>query len=115
MTELKKSRAFVSTATAFTFIPTMITSILLLFHLRFPGLMDIHKWVGLAFILLCFLHIPINWAVLRKHLSGKAAMPALALTILLTVGMFAMGLAHGDTRHRDGDPAAYAHMNKQHY
>ena len=97
MTEVKKNRAFISTATAFTFIPTMITSLFLLFHVKFPGIMDIHKWVGLAFILLCLLHIPINWTVLRKHFGTREAVPAMILTILLTFGMFVLGLSHGDT------------------
>lgn len=96
MAKLTSNRAFVSAATAFTFIPTMVTSLLLLFHLKFPGMMSIHKWVGLAFIILCCCHIPINWAVLRKHLGGRAALPALGLSVLLTFGMFLWGMAGGD-------------------
>jgi len=101
-TILKKGRSFISAATAFTFVPTMLTSILLLFHVRFPGVMDIHKWVGLAFILLCFCHIPINWSVLRKHLDGRAAMPALVLTSVLTIAMLTVGLINGDSRGHGG-------------
>ncbi|QGY39539.1 DUF4405 domain-containing protein [Pseudodesulfovibrio cashew] len=111
MTQLKKNRAFVSTATAFTFIPMMITSLLLLFHVRFPGVMDIHKWVGLAFVLLCFLHIPINWSVLRKHLAGKAALPALCLTALLTAGMLLVGLTGDGGKQHYAKHNGYARMN----
>ncbi|MGE4422862.1 MAG: hypothetical protein AB7D39_11250 [Pseudodesulfovibrio sp.] len=98
MKELKKNRAFISTAAAFTFVPTVITSLFLLFHVKFPGIMSIHKWVGLAFVLMCLLHIPINWAVLRKHLNGKAALSSLAITVILTFGM----LLVGDTGSHDG-------------
>ncbi|WP_320171666.1 hypothetical protein [Maridesulfovibrio sp.] len=91
MTQLKKNRAFISAATAFTFIPTMITSILLLCHVKFYGIMSIHKWVGLAFILLCFCHIPINWAALRNHLKSKTAIPALIITVILTFSLLLFG------------------------
>jgi len=105
MAGLKENRAFISTATAFTFIPTAVTSLFLLFHVKFPGIMSIHKWVGLAFVVLCLLHVPINWAALRKHLSGRAAMASLALTAVLTFGMLLVGDTgrHEDRSHtRDG-------------
>lgn len=110
---LKKKRAFISTATAFTFVPMIITSMFLLCHVKFPGIMDIHKWVGLAFVLLCLCHIPINWSVLRKHLSKQSAIYALAFTILLTSSMLLLGMVAGDEgfgRH-DRNFATHMRMN----
>ena len=117
MTSLKKNRAFISTATAFTFIPMMATSLFLLFHVKFPGIMDIHKWVGLAFVILCFCHIPINWTVLRKHLGKKAVVPALALTALLTFSMLLVGLTgDGDGRgHHGNDYVKQSLKNGRHW
>jgi uncharacterized membrane protein YhdT len=111
--QLKKNRAFISTATAFTFVPTLLTSIMLLFHMKYPGVMDIHKWVGLAFIVLCMVHIPINWTVLRKHLSGRGTVPALVLTALLTVGMMVVGMTGdgGDRGHHGQGYANHQYRN----
>jgi len=93
MVQLKKNRAHISVATALTFIPTMITSLFLLCHIRFPGIMTIHKWVGLAFVVSCLLHIPINWTVLRNHLNDRSTIPAMVFTGLLTLSMLLVGIA----------------------
>lgn len=96
MNSLKTHHTFVSAATAFTFIPTMITSVLLLFHIRFPGITDIHQWVGLAFVVMCCLHIPINWKRLQKHFTEPGASTAMILSIILTISMGIMGAMFND-------------------
>lgn len=99
MIQLTQNRAHISLATALTFIPTMITSLLLLFHLHFPGIIVVHKWVGLAFVLSCLLHIPINWNVLRKYFNDRSAILAVAFTGLLTLSLVVLGAVSDNGEH----------------
>lgn len=95
---LKKvtERSFLSPVVAYTFIPVALSGVLLLFHLRVPGMKDIHEWVGLAFTIFCVFHIAVNWKPLVKYLPQRQARRALVLTLVLTLLCGALGVFKGD-------------------
>ncbi|WP_432734547.1 DUF4405 domain-containing protein [Maridesulfovibrio sp. FT414] len=82
-------RSFLSPVVAFTFVPVALTGILLLFHIRFPGIKDIHNWIGLAFVIFSSFHIAVNWkplvGYLRKTTSKYALITAVALTVVCCI------------------------------
>ena len=99
MIDLGKNRAAISMATAFMGLVVMTTSLFLLFHARFQGVVGMHKWAGVAFIVLCCLHVAINWKPLCHHYRGGSATLVIALVSLLTCGVIVVGIA-GDNGER---------------
>lgn len=72
-----------------TYLAVSITGILMLFHIRFPGLNSIHEWVGLAFVIASILHVCVNWARLKSYFTMKRsttkAVWATAIAVILVV------------------------------
>ncbi len=92
-------RSFLSPAVAFTFIPVALTGILLLFHIRFPGIKDIHDWMGLAFVIFCAFHIVVNWKPFTGYLKKTGTRHALVVAVALTVVCGIIGINDGDRGH----------------
>jgi len=92
-------RSFLSPAVAFTFIAVALTGILLLFHIHFPGIKDIHDWVGLAFVIFGVFHLAINWKPFEKHLRNRDARIALVLVAVLTISCGILGVNNSDNGH----------------
>lgn len=100
MSQLVKNRRCISIVTALTFVPTVLTSLMLLFHFRFPGILEVHKWIGLVFVLSCLFHIPINWAVLRNHFNDRSAIPFVVLACCLVLSLLLIGGTGDNGKHR---------------
>ncbi len=94
-------RSFLSPIVAFTFLPVAFTGILLLLHLRFQGLRNIHEWLGLTFTTFCVFHIAVNWRIFSKYFSRKGTRSALLLAIVLTCLCGVIGLNTGHLERRD--------------
>ncbi len=109
MIKAMTDRPFLSPVVAFTFVPVALTGVLLLFHLHLPGMMSIHKWIGLGFTLFCIFHIAVNWKILVKYLNRKGARSALVLAVVLTVvcGVFGLGDKDGRPGEHGGVASAY--------
>jgi len=106
MINLGKNRAAISMATAFMGLVVMATSVCLLFHARFQGVVGMHKWAGVAFIVLCCLHVAINLKPLCHHCRGGSAALVIALVSLLTCGVIVVGIA-GDNGERGHHGTGY--------
>jgi len=73
-----------------TYLSTSITGLLMLFHIKAPGLYPIHNWGGIIFIVAGILHLIINWKMFlsyfnKKHLKYKAM-------IGMMVGLFLIAI-----------------------
>ncbi|SMF35361.1 DUF4405 domain-containing protein [Desulfovibrio gilichinskyi] len=88
-------RSFLSPIVAFTFLPVAITGILLLLHLSFQGMKNIHEWLGLTFTTFCVFHIAVNWRIFSKYFSRKETRSALLLAVVLTCLCGVIGTSNG--------------------
>ena len=114
MNTLKNNRSFLSAAVMLTFIPTAITSILLLFHVHSSILMEIHQWLGLVFLTVCCCHIFLNWNVMKKHLTKKEAKTALAITAIITICLGFIGSTENhDDRGRNYPETHFSDRHRQ--
>jgi len=91
MLDKLSQRSFLSPALAFTFVPVALSGLLMLFHVRFDGLKNVHQWVGLAFTVFGAYHLAVNWKPFAKYLSNRDARIALALAAALTLGCAVLG------------------------
>lgn len=77
-----------------TYLAVSITGVLMLFHIRFPGLNAIHEWVGLAFVIAGVLHMCVNWARFKSYFTMKRNTTkavwatAIALVLVLTTALW---------------------------
>ncbi|WP_320008093.1 DUF4405 domain-containing protein [Maridesulfovibrio sp.] len=96
MLDKMTDRSFLSPVVAFTFIPMTITGILMLFHVHFPGIKDIHEWIGLAFAIFSSFHIAINWKPFMGYLSKPLIRYALAIAVALIIVCCIIGATNYD-------------------
>ncbi|WP_165313955.1 DUF4405 domain-containing protein [Vibrio ziniensis] len=85
-----------------TYIATSITGVLMLFHIKFPGLYPVHEWVGLAFVIAGIIHIVLNWKMFASYFSklnlrANATYGTVIALVLVVVIAFAIpSNGHGD-------------------
>ena len=92
-------RSWVSPLTAISFIVVAVTGILMVFHVRLPGIHGAHQWMGVVFALAGLLHLALNWRSLLACCRSKAAAVALALglvTLVVAVTLPGHDGDHGD-------------------
>jgi hypothetical protein len=86
-----RQKAWISPFVAVTYAAVALSGILMLFHLKLPGVQDIHQWGGILFIIGGTIHMLINWPILLSYFKNtKAVYGTLAgvLTIVLLVSFF---------------------------
>ena len=67
-----------------TFIIVGLTGILLLFHINVTGVRHLHEWMSIGFLILCVLHLYLNWKAVRAHLkNGPILLSVLGICLLL--------------------------------
>lgn len=85
-----------------TYIATSATGILMLFHIKFPGLYPVHEWVGLAFVIAGIIHVVLNWKMFASYFSklnlrANATYGTVIALVLVVVIAFAIpSNGHGD-------------------
>ncbi len=87
-----------------TYIATSITGILMLFHIKFPGLYPIHEWGGLAFLVAGILHVIVNWKLFvsyfnKRSLQRNAVLGTVIAIILITLIAFTVPTKNGHGEH----------------
>jgi hypothetical protein len=79
-------RSWVSPITAGCFIALGISGLMMMFHMRIPGVHGLHEWMGILFCIVGILHLAINWRTLVSYLrTRKGAVAAAAIIILSAV------------------------------
>jgi hypothetical protein len=97
-------RAWLSLMTGLTFLAIGLTGILMFFHLRLPGITQLHELGGLMFVVVASWHVKLNWRTIAGYCSRRAGKLALAAgTVVL--GTF-LGLGLGHDHHPDHGPCA---------
>lgn len=66
-------KSWLSPFVAVTCFAVALTGILLLFHLKFPGVYPIHKWGGLIFIIGGLIHLLLNWRLFVSYFKKSKA------------------------------------------
>lgn len=74
-------KSWISPLLAVTFIAVSLTGILMLFHIRFPGMHPIHKWGGLLFVAAGVVHLLLNWKVFASYFKSSRGVWAASLSI----------------------------------
>ncbi len=99
-------RTWVSPFVAFSFIILSITGILMLLHVKSGGIVGLHEWIGVFFVIVGALHLVLNWpaflSCFRKKQGAVAVIVVLVISLLLLFGgMFGDKGRHGFAE-RDG-------------
>ncbi len=81
----RAKRLWVSPFVAVTYVTVACTGLLLLFHLKFPGVYSLHQWGGLLFIISGALHLSLNWRVFVSYLKNNQAIGAILVGVLALV------------------------------
>lgn len=66
-------RSWISPLVAITYIAISVTGILMLFHIRVPGIHSLHQWGGILFIIAGLVHLLSNRRTFRSHFKRKEA------------------------------------------
>ena len=78
-------RSWVSPITALAFVVVAGTGLLMLLHVRLPGIKGLHEWMGVAFAVAGLLHVVLNWRPLLACLRRRSAAVALGAALVLCV------------------------------
>lgn len=85
-------RSWVSPITALSFAAVAVTGLIMLLHLRVPGVKTIHDWMGVLLCLVGFVHLGLNSRTFMTHFRQKAAWGAVAAgLVILLVALFVPG------------------------
>ena len=105
-TETQTKRSWLSPFTAIAFVAVAITGLLMLFHVRVPGMTLLHELGGLLFVIVSVLHLRLNWRPLVaccRQRKGRVALCVGGATMVLFVFL---GFAHDAGHRRHGRPFA---------
>lgn len=96
----KNVRIHLLPALTLTFFIVALTGMMMMFHIGIGGIKPLHEWMSVLFLILCVVHLTINWKVFLAHLK-KGPFIASAITIgLLSLLLLASGGSRdGDGRH----------------
>ncbi len=78
-------KCYISPVIAATFVAVSVTGVLMMLHIRFPGIKSMHEWLGVGFLLAGLLHLILNWKAFLSYFHGPAAFVGLALVFLAAV------------------------------
>ncbi|PSH03675.1 MAG: hypothetical protein CXZ00_10850 [Acidobacteria bacterium] len=108
-------RKWVSPVTAVTFVALTISGLLMLFHIRIPGMRNLHEWTGVVFAFAGIFHLALNWRMLVNHLSTKTGIIAAVSVCVLCVALLAMGDKKGKRHGQDNHgPQGYGERAPAH-
>ena len=93
-------RTWVSPFVAVSFIILSITGILMLLHVKNGGIVGLHEWIGVVFVVAGAFHLILNWSAFlscfRSKQGAVAVIAALVISsLLLFGGMFGDKGRHG--------------------
>lgn len=112
-------RTWVSPIVVLSFAVVGISGVLMLLHVRVPGMKGIHEWMGVVLFTAGMVHLLINWKPFWGYLRNRSAIAAIvAVAALFLILLF--GAGGEDARHgrppmgpRGGDPPVTAQTSFQ--
>lgn len=82
----KNTRIYLNPSLALTFLIVALTGVMMLFHIRGGGIHSLHEWMSIAFLILCIIHLFLNWKLLWTCLvHGPIAWPLVVVFVLSAV------------------------------
>jgi hypothetical protein len=93
-----RQRAWLSPLTGITFVVVGLSGVLMLLHLRLPGMTMLHELSGLLFVIVGVWHLKLNWRALMAHCGQGRGRVALVVGAVLIVLFLALGIGH-DSEH----------------
>ncbi len=94
-------KPWISPFVATTYAAVAVSGILMLFHIKFPGVLRIHQWGGFIFIIGGTIHMLLNWRILCSYFKNTKAVYGV-LAGILTVVLLASLTPHGKYGGRHG-------------
>jgi hypothetical protein len=104
-------RTWLSPLTGVAFLAIGITGILMLFHVRLPGMTLLHELGGLLFVVVAALHLKVNWRPLLSCCRQRRGRIALWAGTAITAILLVLGLGHDARHERHGGPWSGATVN----
>jgi hypothetical protein len=86
MRSIAPHKSWVSPITALSFVAVGGTGVLMLFHVRAPGIQGVHQWMGVVLAAMGTLHLILNWRAFLCHFRHRSAIVALAASLALCLG-----------------------------
>ena len=75
-----------------TFIIVGLTGILMLLHLDLRGIKHVHEWMSVVFLILCIVHLFLNWRAFLAHLkNGPVLLSVIGICLLSALLFFSAG------------------------
>ena len=101
-------RSWLSPFVAITFIAVSLTGILMLFHIRLPGMYPIHEWGGVLFVIAGGVHLLFNCRVFGNYFKKKQAIVGLCagMIALLFIALLVPSNQHGSGHNYGGKGGA---------
>ena len=96
------TKPILSPFVAFAFLVVSVTGVLLFFHIKNGALVTLHEWFGWGFLAVGCIHLTLNLRAFASYLKTRGGLLALALAVVLTVVIAALG----STRKGHGHPQA---------
>jgi hypothetical protein len=105
------AKSWISPFIALTFSAVSLTGLLMLFHLRLPGIHGIHQWGGVLFTAAGVIHLIMNWPVFLSYFKSNRAMMSLGAGVIVL--LFILAASPSDDHRGDGRHGGYGHENHE--
>jgi len=109
-------KAWLSPFVAITYLAVSVTGIMLLLHMKYPGVYPIHQWGGILFMAAGIIHLVMNWRVLAsycKRIPGVVGLVAGAVMMLAIAIAVPSDNGHGDGHGRFAGSSHYGKPYRQ--
>ena len=82
------NKSWLSPLMAVSFGVVALSGLLMLFHLRVPGMHTLHEWVGILLVITGVFHLTLNWKIFVTYFKNKNV----AVGAFVAIGLVALAL-----------------------
>lgn len=99
-----------------SFIIMGLTGVLMMFHMGFPGIKQLHEWLGVVFLIICVIHLHLNWKVFRAHFkNGPVLLSVIGIGLLSALLLISGGGKNKNGAYGHAGAGHYGHSSDRHY
>lgn len=84
------SKKYITTPVIAAFGIMGISGVLMFFHIKDSGIVTMHEWIGILFVIVAVLHVVVNWKAFSSYFSKAATI--LPMLVILAVGAGVYGV-----------------------
>lgn len=107
----KNLRTSLNPSLILTFIIVGITGIIMMFHIDAGGIKHLHEWMSMIFLILCIIHLCLNWKILLAYLKNRVVVVSSIGVCLLTVLLLMSGGDRGKGHYGESRSGHYKQLN----